>query len=70
MGSGKTPTSPILEDPISGSDPLVGDLLDVVRSDPPAPLRTQRERANSLERGTEPLCPAPLVAFARWVGPF
>ena len=29
---GKTHTSPILEDPISGSDPLVGDLLDVVRS--------------------------------------
>ena len=43
---GKTHTSPIIEDPMSGTDPLITDLLDVVHG---IPLRDGEVR-----RGTRP----------------
>jgi len=61
---GKTHTSPIIEDPMSGSDPLNADLINVVHGKPLA--ADGEESAYS----TRALCPAPLIAFASWVGPF
>jgi hypothetical protein len=61
---GKTHTSPIIEDPMSGSDPLNADLINVAHGKPLA--ADGEESAYS----TRALCPAPLIAFASWVGPF
>ncbi|KAL1500495.1 hypothetical protein AB1Y20_013152 [Prymnesium parvum] len=55
---GKTHTSPILEDPMSGNDPMLVDLVHAILGRP-AEGTTSR-----------PLCPKILVDFARWVGPF
>ncbi|OQR88204.1 isoprenylcysteine alpha-carbonyl methylesterase ICME-like [Thraustotheca clavata] len=62
----KTHTDPIIEDPIEGDDPLLNDVIAIVReSSPPyspkLPLQT-----TSPQR----LCPHALVAAARIVNPF
>ena len=68
---GKTHTSPILEDPISGYDPLVSDILEVIRghtlenSADGVPLY----RRNSLASQTA-LAPKWCVSLARAISPF
>ena len=67
---GKTHTSPILEDPISGFDPLVSDILEVIRghaiSDSGGSSITRR---NSLA-SQQALAPAWCVRLARAISPF
>ena len=53
---------------MSGSDPLVADLLDVVHGVPLKDGDGVREDSEAYRQRR--LCPAPLVAFASWVGPF
>jgi len=65
---GKTHTSPIIEDPMSGSDPLTSDLLDCIHGVPLQDGDDVRDEATVYKQRV--LCPRPLIEFARLVGPF
>eukprot|EP00928_Gymnodinium_smaydae_P037451 TRINITY_DN25995_c0_g1_i1.p1 TRINITY_DN25995_c0_g1~~TRINITY_DN25995_c0_g1_i1.p1 ORF type:complete len:467 (+),score=94.41 TRINITY_DN25995_c0_g1_i1:39-1439(+) len=62
---GKTHTSPILEDPISGTDALVTDILAVLHGEPLHPSGGARP-----EFQHPAMCPKFLIDFARWIVPF
>jgi len=62
---GKTHTSPILEDPMGGTDLLASDLLDVVSGVP-----VSQGRSNAVQVGSRAMAPEACLRFASWVGPF
>ena len=65
---GKTHTDPIIEDPIRGNDPLLNEILDIVRVATP-PKSPGPELAVEFETPKQML-PAFLISWARYVNPF
>jgi prenylcysteine alpha-carboxyl methylesterase len=57
---GKTHTDLILEDPLSGKDPLLHDIISLIH-----------EESISFEQfSRKPLNPRPCISLARWINPF
>ncbi|RHY96834.1 hypothetical protein DYB35_003076 [Aphanomyces astaci] len=67
--TGKTHTDPIIEDPIQGDDPLLSDILAIIRRSSPA--ESPQPRPDHLQfRPPGAMLPAMLVHAARRVNPF
>lgn len=60
---GKSHTDPILEDPAAGVDPLMTDLLAILKA-------SDRGSARHTPALLPALMPAPLLRLARWLNPF
>ncbi|OQS01709.1 isoprenylcysteine alpha-carbonyl methylesterase ICME-like [Achlya hypogyna] len=62
----KTHTDPIIEDPIQGDDPLLNDVIGIIRTSSPP----YSPKLSTTFRPPEKLCPNFLVHCARRVNPF